>query len=514
MSQVLNINVGFMGHVDSGKTSLSKCLSDIGSTAAFDKHPQSQERGITLDLGFSSFKADLPSHLHRTNKNTLQVTLVDCPGHASLFKTVIGGSKIIDMILLVIDITHGIQVQTAECILLAEILARPVLVALNKVDRLDKNVRDHLVLQEKMKISKILSKTALKIINIVSVSAALSSSSDEDLKYHPNVLKTALIESCSIPIRSESGPFLFAVDHCFGIKGTGTIVTGTVISGALRINDEIMLIDQRVVKEVKSIQVFKQGVDKISQGDRAGLSIGRFDSKLLERGLVCSSKDQVKFISAAIIDLQIVKHFKKDIKSYSKISVSIGFDVMTSSIVLLENNEWDTEKEFSFLESINLTSKTRKCFCFIKFERPIFYMEDSVVIGIKLSRDPTKNICRIMFHGYVHRFFENDSDINFKVYGWRDKTGIVDRGTSDYVIVKNMFNPSVNIDKYIGGKIEFSTGDSGILVSRFGATGKIKVGVKIDEISECLKKAFDKKNKEKTENIIASHRYKKYRKFC
>ena len=77
---ITNINVGVLGHVDSGKTSLVKILSSVGSTAAFDKHPQSRERGITLDLGFSSFLA-----------NDIQFTLVDCPGHASLIRTVIGG---------------------------------------------------------------------------------------------------------------------------------------------------------------------------------------------------------------------------------------------------------------------------------------------------------------------------------------------------------------------------------------------------------------------------------------
>lgn len=77
---ITNINVGVLGHVDSGKTSLVKALSSVGSTAAFDKHPQSRERGITLDLGFSSFRS-----------NDIQFTLVDCPGHASLIRTVIGG---------------------------------------------------------------------------------------------------------------------------------------------------------------------------------------------------------------------------------------------------------------------------------------------------------------------------------------------------------------------------------------------------------------------------------------
>ena len=93
---VLNFNVGVLGHVDSGKTSLSKALSTVASTACFDKNPQSKERGITLDLGFSSFQTELPPHLAemlgKTNDGGLQYTLVDCPGHASLIRTIIGGN--------------------------------------------------------------------------------------------------------------------------------------------------------------------------------------------------------------------------------------------------------------------------------------------------------------------------------------------------------------------------------------------------------------------------------------
>ena len=92
MGEVCNINVGILGHVDSGKTSLAKVLSTNASTAAFDKNPQSAERGITLDLGFSSFNIPLPDgHFLSDKYKDIQYTLVDCPGHASLIRTIIGG---------------------------------------------------------------------------------------------------------------------------------------------------------------------------------------------------------------------------------------------------------------------------------------------------------------------------------------------------------------------------------------------------------------------------------------
>ena len=92
-NSVLNLNVGILGHVDSGKTTLAKAVSTIASTAAFDKNPQSKERGITIDLGFSSLLVDMPEHLkNTTTQEKLQFTLVDCPGHASLIRTIIGGN--------------------------------------------------------------------------------------------------------------------------------------------------------------------------------------------------------------------------------------------------------------------------------------------------------------------------------------------------------------------------------------------------------------------------------------
>jgi selenocysteine-specific elongation factor len=139
-ARMLNINVGVLGHVDSGKTSLCKALSTVASTAGFDKSPQSQQRGITLDLGFSAFTVSVPDWLRDKHPKKLkdidhiQFTLVDCPGHASLMKTVIGGASIIDLMILVVDCQKLIQTQTAECIVLGEILMDKLVVAFNKID--------------------------------------------------------------------------------------------------------------------------------------------------------------------------------------------------------------------------------------------------------------------------------------------------------------------------------------------------------------------------------------------
>jgi selenocysteine-specific elongation factor len=134
---ILNFNLGILGHVDSGKTSLSKALSTVASTACFDKNPQSKERGITLALGFSSFKVESPEHINTKGFEEIQYTLVDCPGHASLIRTIIGGAQIIDMMVLVIDIVKGIQTQTAECLIIGEITCDKLMIVLNKLDLIE-----------------------------------------------------------------------------------------------------------------------------------------------------------------------------------------------------------------------------------------------------------------------------------------------------------------------------------------------------------------------------------------
>ena len=164
-SKILNINTGILGHVDSGKTSLSKMISSISSTAAFDKNPQSKERGITLDLGFSALYIKTPKYLKQLYPNNqkiiqseyIQMTLVDCPGHASLIRTVISGASIIDTIILVIDSMKGIQIQTVECIALSEILCDKITIALSKIDLLPKKDED--IIKKSEKLKQIFSKT-------------------------------------------------------------------------------------------------------------------------------------------------------------------------------------------------------------------------------------------------------------------------------------------------------------------------------------------------------------------
>ena len=295
-SKILNINVGILGHVDSGKTSLSKMISSISSTASFDKNPQSKERGITLDLGFSALYIHTPKILkEKYNSNNkiveseyIQLTLVDCPGHASLIRTVISGASIIDTVILVIDSVKGIQIQTVECIALSEILCEKITIALSKVDLLKNREDDANKKIDKLK--KIFSKSKFgENIPIIP-----TTTTDEDKNNIQNMIKLlikSVIECIEFNIEEKENDILIKksdsliayIDHCFKIKNKGTVATGTIMQGNIKINDEIFFPELSNKYMIKEIQIFKKSVKSATKGDRVGLLIKNLDNQKIER---------------------------------------------------------------------------------------------------------------------------------------------------------------------------------------------------------------------------------------
>ena len=188
---------------------------------------------------------------------------MDCPGHASLLKTVIGGAQIIDLMFLVVDINKGIQTQTVECIGIGELFIEKMIVVVNKVDSLENSEE---VLPKKIEaLRKIFSKTKYGgDIHIVPFSTK------EPQKYSQQLIET-LQDSIVIPQRKAEGNFMMLIDHCFPIKGKGSVVTGTVIEGSVKSNDEVEFPLIKESKKVKSLQMFKKPVNQAIQGDRVAL---------------------------------------------------------------------------------------------------------------------------------------------------------------------------------------------------------------------------------------------------
>jgi len=499
MAKILNFNIGVLGHVDCGKTSLVKALSTTASTACFDKNPESKERGITLDLGFSSFVMPIPSHLTSKGHDTLQITLVDCPGHASLIKTIIGGSQIIDLMLLVIDAKVGMQTQTAECLIIGEITCDKMIIVLNKVDLFPPEKREAAVEKLKKKMRATLKSTKFHDAEIVAAAAKPGGPETSIAENPPTGLEnlTRVISSSTfLPARQTEGPALLLVDHCFSVKGQGTVMTGTVLQGAVTGGDMLEIPSVGITRKVKSMQMFRVGVDKIVQGDRAGVCVTQFDPNTLERGLVCTP-GLVPSVFAAIVTLDKIAYFKGEIRTKAKFHISVGHETVMAKISVFG---YGGEKDLSAVAEFDFTEEYKYQDCFLvqagddgempkkqfgllEFERCVPVVPGSVVIGSRLDTDIHSNTCRLAFKGTMLNFMKekNYPDTvlpNLKVFKNKSKSGVVERASNEYeVIVKDLFKKETNISLFTGLKVDLSSGEKGTIEGSFGQSGKVKVRV-------------------------------------
>ncbi|KAL4656006.1 selenocysteine-specific elongation factor isoform X1 [Arapaima gigas] len=524
----LNFNVGVLGHVDSGKTSLARALSSTASTAAFDKNPQSRERGITLDLGFSSFSVALPGHLREqcggVAYDSLQFTLVDCPGHASLIRTIIGGAQIIDLMLLVVDVVKGMQTQTAECLLIGELTCPRMVVVLNKIDLLAPEKRQATIEKMTKRMLKTLENTRFKDCPVISVAAKPGGPDAPDTEQPQGVseLIELLKSQTYLPHRDPSGPLLMAVDHCFSIRGQGTVMTGTVLQGALSLNDTVEIPALKVTRKVKSIQMFRRPVNGAMQGDRVGVCVTQFDPKLLERGLVCAP-GSLHTLHAGVISVRKISYFRGALATRSKFHISVGHETVMAKVTFfgllpadssatvdnfqapshpsnpqsasfLTNStppetSFNFEREYFFQEEYVAgqggpgKAADPEQWALLEFEKPVTCPSFCLVIGSKLDTDIHSNTCRLAFQGRLLEGFEDkgyaESTLpRLKLYKTKQREGQVERVTDDYTVIgRNLFKKETNLQLFVGLKVTLSTGEAGIIEGGFGQSGKFKIRV-------------------------------------
>ncbi|XP_055115088.1 selenocysteine-specific elongation factor isoform X1 [Symphalangus syndactylus] len=527
----VNVNVGVLGHIDSGKTALARALSTTASTAAFDKQPQSRERGITLDLGFSCFSVPLPARLRSSlpefqaapeaepepGEPLLQVTLVDCPGHASLIRTIIGGAQIIDLMMLVIDVTKGMQTQSAECLVIGQIACQKLVVVLNKIDLLAEGKRQAAIDKMTKKMQKTLENTKFRGAPIIPVAAKPGGPEAPETEAPQGIpeLIELLTSQISIPARDPSGPFLMSVDHCFSIKGQGTVMTGTILSGSISLGDSVEIPALKVVKKVKSMQMFHMPITAAMQGDRLGICVTQFDPKLLERGLVCAP-ESLHTVHAALISVEKIPYFRGPLQTKAKFHITVGHETVMGRLMFFSPapDNFDQEpildsfnfsQEYLFQEqylSKDLTPAVtdndeadkkagqateghcpRQQWALVEFEKPVTCPRLCLVIGSRLDADIHTNTCRLAFHGILLHGLEDrnyaDSFLpRLKVYKLKHKHGLVERAMDEYsVIGRSLFKKETNIQLFVGLKVHLSTGELGIIDSAFGQSGKFKIHI-------------------------------------
>jgi len=295
-----HVNVGTIGHVDHGKTTLTaaitmclaaKGLSEKRSFDSIDNAPEEKARGITIATAHVEYETENRHYAH-----------VDCPGHADYVKNMITGAAQMDGAILVVAATDGPMPQTREHILLARQVGVPrIVVFMNKVDIADPD----LVELVEMEIRELLSKYDFPgdDIPIVKGSAlkALDAASSGQSAEHPDMqcifeLMAAVDDYIPTPQRDVDKPFLMPVEDVFSITGRGTVGTGRIERGIVKVNEEVEIVGFGLQKKttVTGIEMFRKLLDEGRAGDNVGLLLRGVDKEELERGMVLAKTGSIK----------------------------------------------------------------------------------------------------------------------------------------------------------------------------------------------------------------------------
>ena len=288
-----HVNIGTIGHVDHGKTTLTAAITTVlanrGYAEAFnyadiDKAPEEKERGITINTAHVEYETENRHYAH-----------VDCPGHADYVKNMITGAAQMDGAILVIAATDGPMAQTREHILLARQVGVPrMVVFLNKCDMVDDEELLDLV---EMEVRELLTEYGFDGDNTPIIRGSALKALEGDPKYVKAIedLMDAVDEWIPTPERDNDKPFLMSIEDVFTITGRGTVVTGRVERGQLKLNDEVEIVGLKPTKKtvVTGIEMFRKQLDFAEAGDNAGVLVRGIDRKDVERGQVLAKPGTV-----------------------------------------------------------------------------------------------------------------------------------------------------------------------------------------------------------------------------
>jgi len=282
-----HVNVGTIGHVDHGKTTLTAAITQVLSESndsvevrtfdSIDNAPEEKERGITIATAHVEYETENRHYAH-----------VDCPGHADYVKNMITGAAQMDGAILVVSAADGPMPQTREHILLARQVGVPnIVVFLNKVDMVDDPELLDLV---ELEVRELLSKYEFPgdDIPVVKGSALKAMEGDDDQKNSILELMAAVDDYVPVPEREIDKPFLMPIEDIFSISGRGTVVTGRVERGQVKTGEEMEIVGIRetVKRVVTGVEMFKKLLDEGQAGDNVGLLLRGTDKEDVERGQV------------------------------------------------------------------------------------------------------------------------------------------------------------------------------------------------------------------------------------
>lgn len=284
-----HVNIGTIGHVDHGKTTLTaaitKVLADKGYAkyrdyGSIDNTPEEKARGITINASHVEYQTDKRHYAH-----------VDCPGHADYVKNMITGAAQMDGAILVVAATDGPMPQTKEHILLAHQVGVPAIVVyLNKMDMIGKGDEELVELVE-MELHELLEAKGYKNVPIIRGSALKALEGDPEYVKTIVKLMDTVDERIPTPTREVDKPFLMPIEDVFSISGRGTVVTGRVEKGKIRVNDKIQLVGIRETRDTVAtgLEMFNKILDEALAGENVGVLLRSIEKNDVERGMVLAA---------------------------------------------------------------------------------------------------------------------------------------------------------------------------------------------------------------------------------
>jgi selenocysteine-specific elongation factor len=309
------IILGTAGHIDHGKTSLIKAVTGTDT----DRLKEEKERGITIELGFASL--DLPNGQH--------VGIVDVPGHEKFVKNMVAGATGIDIVVMVIAADEGVMPQTREHMEICTLLGiKHGFVALTKIDMVDEEWLE-LAVED---VREFTADTFLENAPIVPVSAV----KEKGLQEFISILETICKQ---VPERSLSSLFRLPVDRVFTMKGFGTVITGSLISGRVQVGDAVMIYPSMVTSRVRGIQVHNQGVNVAEAGQRTAINFQGLEKAAITRGEMLAMPGTLKPSFMVDLQLQYLASNKKPIKNRTRVRFHTGTSEILGNLVLLDREE-------------------------------------------------------------------------------------------------------------------------------------------------------------------------------
>ena len=293
-----HLNIGTIGHVDHGKTTLTAAitsvlakqgLAKVMSYDSIDAAPEEKERGITINTAHVEYETKLRHYAH-----------VDCPGHADYVKNMVTGAAQMDGAIIVVAATDGPMPQTREHILLARQVGVPnIVVFMNKVDLVDDPEMLELV---EMEVRELLSKYDFDGDNAAVIQGSALKALEGDATYVQKIMD--LMDACDTqiaePPRATDKPFLMPVEDVFTITGRGTVATGRIERGIINVGESVEIIgmmkddEKPIVSTVTGVEMFRKLLDRGEAGDNAGLLLRGVDKEQIKRGMVICKPGSVK----------------------------------------------------------------------------------------------------------------------------------------------------------------------------------------------------------------------------